>query len=147
MSKRQLYVNLAVEDLDRSIAFFTKLGFSFDPTFTDETATCMVVGDAAYIMLLTKDKFAEFTPKPLVDSAAETEVLIALSAESAEAVDEIADLGLESGGAEVRDPMDYGSMYARSFQDPDGHIWEVVWMNEAAIADAQTAGAAATPGT
>jgi predicted lactoylglutathione lyase len=141
---RQLYVNLAVDDLDRSVAFFTALGFTFDPRFTDETATSMIVGENAYVMLLTKAKFAEFAKKPIVDAAAQTEVLLAVSAGSREGVDELAEAALASGGAEANDPLDYGFMYSRSFQDPDGHVWEVVWMDEeAAEAEARAEGAVA----
>lgn len=139
---RQLYVNLAVDDLDRSTAFFTTLGFSFEPRYTDDTATCMIVGEDAYVMLLTKAKFAEFTRKPIVDAASQTEVLMAISAGSREGVDELADAALASGGSDANDPIDYGFMYSRSFQDPDGHAWEVVWMDEAA-AEAEAAKASA----
>jgi uncharacterized protein len=145
-TSRQLYVNLAVDDLDRSIAFFTTLGFSFDQRFTDETATCMIVGEDAFVMLLTKSKFEEFTKKPIVDASSHTEVLIAISTASREGVDELADAALASGGSEANDPLDYGFMYSRSFQDPDGHVWEVLWMDEAAAeaeAEASKAGAAA----
>ena len=141
-ASRQIFVNLAVDDLDRSIAFFTKLGFEFDPRFTDETATCMVVGEGAYVMLLTKAKFAEFTTKSLVDSATQTEVLVAVSAESREGVDELADAALASGGSTANDAIDYAFMYGRSFQDPDGHIWEVMWMDVPAFEEALKAGAA-----
>jgi predicted lactoylglutathione lyase len=142
---RQLFVNLAVDDLDRSVAFFTALGFSFDPRFTDETATSMIVGDNAYVMLLTKPKFAEFAKKPIVDASSQTEVLLAVSAASREGVDELAEAALASGGADANDPIDYGFMYSRSFEDPDGHVWEVVWMDEAAAEakPAAQAGAAA----
>jgi predicted lactoylglutathione lyase len=144
MSTRQLFVNLAVDDLDRSIAFFTALGFSFEPRFTDETATCMVVGDDAYVMLLTKARFEEFSRKPVVDASSHTEVLLAISAGSREGVDELADAALASGGSEANDPLDYSFMYSRSFQDPDGHVWEVVWMDETALdAEIAKAGAAA----
>lgn len=144
MSARQLYVNLAVDDLDRSVAFFTALGFTFEPRFTDETATCMIVGEDAYVMLLTKPKFEEFTTKPLVDAAAQTEVLIAVSAASREGVDEVVEAALASGGSTASDPLDYGFMYSRSFQDPDGHHWEVVWMDEeAAQTEAAQSAAAA----
>ena len=138
-----MFVNLAVEDLDGSVAFFTKLGFEFDPRFTDETATSMIVGEGAYVMLLTKEKFAEFTPKPLVDSATQTEVLIAISADSREGVDELTDAALGAGGSVANDPLDYGFMYVRTFQDPDGHIWEVMWMDLAGFEEAAKAGAAA----
>ena len=140
---RQLYVNLAVEDLDRSTAFFTTLGFSFEPRYTDDTATCMIVGEDAYVMLLTRAKFAEFTKKPIVDAASHTEVLLAISASSREGVDELADAALASGGSDANDPIDYGFMYSRSFQDPDGHVWEIVWMDEQA-AEVEAAKAAAT---
>jgi predicted lactoylglutathione lyase len=141
---RQLFVNLAVGDLDRSVAFFTALGFSFDPRFTDETATSMIVGDNAYVMLLTKPKFAEFAKKPIVDASSQTEVLLAVSAASREGVDELAEAALASGGADANDPIDYGFMYSRSFEDPDGHVWEVVWMDESAVEQGATqAGAAA----
>jgi predicted lactoylglutathione lyase len=143
VSTRQLYVNLAVDDLDRSVAFFTALGFTFEPRFTDETATCMIVGEDAYVMLLTKPKFEEFTTKPLVDAAAQTEVLIAVSAASREGVDEVAEAALASGGTTASDPLDYRFMYSRSFQDPDGHHWEVVWMDEEAAEEATTRAAEA----
>lgn len=141
---RQLFVNLAVDDLDRSVAFFTALGFSFDPRFTDETATSMIVGENAYVMLLTKSKFAEFAKKPIVDSSSQTEVILAVSAASREGVDELAEAALASGGSDANDPLDFGFMYSRSFEDPDGHVWEVVWMDEAAAqAETATAGTAA----
>jgi len=130
---RMIFVNLAVEDLDRSVEFFTALGFAFDPRFTDETATCMIVSDDAFVMLLVESKFKEFTKKQLVDSTTHTEAILAVSAESREAVDELADAALGAGGSLANDPMDYGFMYGRSFNDPDGHLWEVMWMDESAI--------------
>jgi len=130
---RMIFVNLAVEDLDRSVEFFTALGFAFDPRFTDETATCMIVGDDAFVMLLVESKFKKFTKKQLVDSTTHTEAILAVSAESREAVDELADAALGAGGSLANDPMDYGFMYGRSFNDPDGHLWEVMWMDESAI--------------
>ena len=143
-ASRQLFVNLAVDDLDRSVAFFTALGFSFDPRFTDETATMMIVGEDANVMLLTKAKFGEFAKKPIADAFSQTEVLMAFSAASREGVDELADAALASGGSDANDPIDFGFMYSRSFQDPDGHVWEVVWMDEAAVAsEAGAAGAVA----
>jgi hypothetical protein len=130
---RMIFVNLAVEDLDRSVEFFTKLGFTFDPRFTDETATCMVISDTACAMLLTKSKFQEFTRKELADPKAQTEAILALSAASRDEVDSLADTALEAGGSPANDPLDYGFMYGRSFQDPDGHLWEVFWMDPAAL--------------
>lgn len=139
---RQLFVNLPVENLDRSIAFFTALGFTFDSRFTDETATSMIVGEDAFVMLLTKAKFEEFTTKPVVDATSQHEVILAVSAGSREGVDELADAALASGGSNASEPLDYGFMYSRSFQDPDGHTWEVVWMDEK-MAEQQAASAVA----
>ena len=139
---RMIFVNIAVEDLDRSIEFFTRLGFTFDPRFTDATATCMIVNDDAYVMLATKAKFGEFTKKQLVDPAAQTEAILAVSADSREAVDELADTALEAGGSPANETMDYGFMYGRSFNDPDGHLWEVIWMDPSAIEQESSAKAA-----
>ncbi|MDQ3778766.1 MAG: VOC family protein [Actinomycetota bacterium] len=130
---RKLFVNLAVEDLDRAVEFFTKLGFSFDPRFTDDTGTCMVVSDEAFVMLLTRERFKDFTKKELADPTAQTEAIVALSAGSREQVDELADRALELGGAPANDPLDMDFMYGRSFHDPDGHLWELIWMDPAAL--------------
>ena len=129
----KLFVNLAVDDLARAVEFFTGLGFSFDPRFTDETATCMVLSDNSFVMLLTREKFAQFTKKEIVDSTRGTEAILALSASSREEVDAFADKAVASGGSAANDPLDYGFMYSRSFHDPDGHLWEVLWMDQAAI--------------
>jgi hypothetical protein len=137
-----MFVNLPVKDLDRSVDFFTKLGFSFDPRFTDETATQMIVGDDAFVMLLVEDRFKDFTKKQLVDATKQTEVIVALSAESREGVDELADKALEAGASPANDPLDMGFMYGRSFDDPDGHLWEVVWMDPSAIEQAEPAASA-----
>ncbi|MGH3137100.1 MAG: VOC family protein [Gaiellaceae bacterium] len=141
---RKIFVNVAVEDLDRSVEFFTTLGFEFDPRFTDETATCMVISDEAFVMLLVESKFKEFTKKELVDASAQTEAILAVSAESREAVDELADAALAAGGSAANDPMDYGFMYGRSFNDLDGHLWEVMWMDPAAIEQHEPANAQPT---
>ena len=130
---RMLFPNLAVEDLDRAVAFFTGLGFTFDERFTDDTATAMVVNEQAVVMLLTKAKFAEFTTRELADPEKQTEAIIALSAESREDVDEFAEKALELGGSPAKEPMDLGFMYGRSFHDPDGHHWEIFWMDPAAL--------------
>jgi hypothetical protein len=129
----KIFVNLPVKQLDRSIAFFRQLGFSFNPQFTDETAACMVITADIYAMLLTHPKFAEFTSKPIADATATTEVLTALSVDSRAEVDRIADAALRAGGTEARAPMDYGFMFGRSFNDPDGHIWEIIWMDPAQV--------------
>ncbi len=132
-SSRKLFVNLGVKDLGRAVDFFTELGFSFDPRFTDETATCMIVSDEAFVMLLVEDKLRDFTKKELADPATQTEAILAVSADSREAVDEFADKALATGGSPANDPLDFGFMYSRSFNDQDGHLWEVVWMDPSTI--------------
>ncbi len=130
---RKIFVNLPVKDLDRSVEFFEKLGFSFDPRFTDETATAMVVSDEAFVMLLVEERFKDFTAKELADATSQTEAIVAFSAASREEVDQLAETALAAGGSPANDPIDQGFMYSRSFQDPDGHIWELVWMDPSAI--------------
>ena len=132
-SSRKMFVNLAVKDLGESVDFFTQLGFSFDPRFTDEQATCMIVSDEAFVMLLVEDRFKDFTKKQLADATTQTEAIVALSADSREQVDELADKALQAGGAPANEPMEMDFMYGRSFQDPDGHLWEVVWMDPSAL--------------
>jgi predicted lactoylglutathione lyase len=130
---RLLFVNLPVADLQASIAFFTHLGFTFDPRFTDDGATCMVVSDQAYVMLLQRDRFAEFATKPVADATQSTEALICVSAADRAGVDTFADAALAAGGTPAKEPMDHGFMYGRSFNDLDGHHWEVMWMDPAAV--------------
>jgi predicted lactoylglutathione lyase len=129
----KIFVNLPVKDLDRSMEFFKKLGFSFNPQFTDETAACMVISDDIYAMLLTHKKFGEFTKKTIADATKTTEVLIALSRDSRTEVDSLADAALAAGGKAAREPKDHGFMYERAVEDPDGHIWEIFWMDPSAI--------------
>jgi predicted lactoylglutathione lyase len=124
----QMFVNLPVKDLGKSMNFFESLGFAFNPQFTDETAACMVVSAESYVMLLTNAKFKEFTPKELCDATRSTEVLVALSRESRPEVDELVRKALDAGGSTYNDPKDYGFMYTHGFQDLDGHIWEVFHM-------------------
>ena len=130
---RMIFPNLAVQDLDRAVAFFTGLGFSFDPRFTDESGAAMVVSEQAVVMLLVESRFRDFTSKELVDPRTQTEAIIALSAESREEVDAFADKALELGGSPANEPMDMGFMYGRSFNDPDGHLWEIFWMDPSAL--------------
>ena len=132
----KIFVNLPVEDLDKSKAFFAKLGYRFNPQFTDETAACMVITSDIYAMLLTKAKFKEFTKKAIADATQTTEVLTCLSVDSKAKVDGMLDAALEAGATEARDPMDYGFMYGRSFNDLDGHIWEIIWMDPQALQQA-----------
>lgn len=126
---RQLFVNLPVKDLDRSVKFFTALGFAFNPQFTDENATCMIIGSDCYAMLLVEKFFATFTDKPIADATRSVEVINAIGMDSREDVDAMADKALASGGSAFADPKDYGFMYQRSFQDPDGHLWELFHMS------------------
>jgi predicted lactoylglutathione lyase len=126
----RIFVNLPVADLQQSVAFFKSLGFSFDQRFTDETATCMVVSDTIFVMLITREKFATFTPKPICDAKSSTEVLVCLSRESREEVDEMVRKALAAGGTPCRDAQNHGFMYEHGFQDPDGHIWELIHMAE-----------------
>lgn len=139
-TNRKLFVNLAVEDLDRSIEFFTQLGFGFEEAFTDETATCMLIGEDAYAMLLVKSRFAECTNSQMCDPSTHTEAILGISADAREAVDELVDGRWGRRG----EPQDHGFIYSRSFQDPDGHHWEVVWMDPAAVAEARDGTASAT---
>ena len=125
----KIFVNLPVKDLPRSITFFEKLGFRVNRQFTDDTVACMVISDDIYAMLLTHAKFKEFTHKDIVDANRATEVLTCLSQDSRRQVDEMVDAALAAGGSQAREPMDFGFMYGRSFNDPDGHIWEVIWMD------------------
>ncbi len=134
MANRMLFVNLPVKDLDRSIDFFTDLGFEFDPQFTDDSATCMVVNDQCSVMLLDEARFKDFTTKAVVDAGSQTETILCLSAESRADVDDLVDKAIVAGGSAANDPMDHGFMYSRSFNDPDGHLWEVLWMDPSALA-------------
>ena len=124
----QIFVNLPVNDLQASIAFFTRLGFTFNPQFTDDTATCMIVSDTIFVMLLTHDKFKTFTPKPISNAKTSTEALLAISRDSREAVDTMVREAVAAGGTTYNQPQDHGFMYAHGFQDLDGHIWELLYM-------------------
>jgi len=126
-------VNLPVMNLNRSVGFFTKLGYTFNPQFTDATAACMIVAEDIFVMLLTEEKFRTFTPKEICDATKSTEVLVCLSCESREKVDEMVRKAVASGGTTYNDPQDYGFMYGHGFQDLDGHIWELICMEPGAI--------------
>lgn len=133
----QIFVNLPVKDLKKSIAFFSQIGFTFNQQFTDDTAACMVISDHIYAMLLTHEKFSQFTPKKIADTSQSTEVLNALSFDSKEKVNEAVDKAIGAGATEAREPIDYGFMYGRSFNDLDGHIWEFFWMDPATVQQEQ----------
>jgi hypothetical protein len=128
-----MFLNLSVRDLQRSVDFFTKLGFEFNPHFTDETATCMIVSEDAYVMLLVEKRFQEFTKKRICDTATHTEGLFSLSLGSRAEVDEMVETAIAAGGTHALDPVDHGFMYNWSFYDPDGHHWEVFYMDPQAI--------------
>ena len=131
---RMIFVNLPVSSLPASMAFYEALGFSNNPQFTDETAACMVWSEAIYVMLLTHDKWRQFTAKPIVDAHANAQVLLCLSADSRDEVSRLVEQASAAGGKADPTPVqDYGFMFGRSFEDPDGHIWEVMWMDPAAI--------------
>jgi len=129
----QIFINLPVKDLDRSVAFFTALGFSFNPQFTDENATCMLVGENIFVMLLVEPYFRTFTGKPVSDATKQTEVLLALALDSREAVDVLMAKVVAAGGAETQPARDLGFMYQRSFADLDGHQWEPFFMAADAV--------------
>lgn len=123
----EIFVNLPVKNLERSMAFFTRLGYTFNPQYTNEEAACMVVSGNIFVMLLTEDKFKTFTPKSICDTDKYTEVLICLSAESRENVDETVGKAVAAGGSIYNEPQDCGFMYGHGFQDLDGHIWELFY--------------------
>ena len=130
---RKLFVNIPVRDVQRSIDFFETLGFAFNTQFTDATGTCMLVGEDAYFMLLTAEKFGTFSKRPLGDARQETTAILAITANSRAEVDTLVEKALAAGGSPAADPQDHGFMYVRSFYDLDGHHWEVFWMDPSAI--------------
>ena len=132
MSK-MIFVNLPVRDLQKSRGFLEALGAENEPKFTDETAACMTLSDSIHVMLLTHDKFSQFTPVPIADATKAAQVLLCLSSESRESVDSTVERAVAAGGTADPSPkQDYGVMYGRSVADPDGHIWEIMWMDAAA---------------
>ena len=124
----RIFVNLPVKELPRSIAFFTALGFTFNAQFTDENATCMIVGDNIFVMLLVERFFQTFTKKALCDATKSTEVLVCLSCDSRAHVDELVSKARAAGATTPNDPQDHGFMYGHGYQDLDGHLWELVYM-------------------
>jgi hypothetical protein len=144
MMAKLIFVNLPVTDLPRATAFYEAVGAEKNPQFSDDTASCMVVSETIHVMLLTHDKFRQFTPKKIADARTTSEVLICVSADSRDAVDDMVGKATGAGGTADPSPkQDYGFMYGRSFEDPDGHIWEVMWMDVAAATGAQSTTAAA----
>jgi predicted lactoylglutathione lyase len=135
-----IYVNLPVKDLKKSIDFFTRVGFAFNPQFTDDTATCMIVGENMCVMLLTHAKFKTFTPNPISDARKSTEVLVCLSLQNREKVDALVRAAVAAGGTTYKSPEDHGFMYGHGFQDLDGHLWELIYMDMAAFENARRGG-------
>ena len=141
---KMIFINLPVADLARATAFYQAIGATKNDQFCDETASCMVFSETIHAMLLTHDKFRQFTPKKIADARVSSEVLICVSADSRDAVDDMIGKAKNAGGAADPSPkQDFDFMYGRSFEDPDGHIWEVMWMDVAAATAAQSATAAA----
>lgn len=126
----KVFINLPVKDLDKSVTFFTGLGYSFNPKFTDENATCMIISDNIFVMLLTEKYFQTFTKKPVSDAKQSTEVLIALDANSREEVQQMVAKAKELGATIYSEPQDHGWMYQHAFADLDGHQWEIVYIDE-----------------
>ncbi|PZT68440.1 glyoxalase [Streptomyces sp. SW4] len=133
MYQQMIFVNLPVNDIDASKKFFSELGYTINPQFSDENTASVVISDTIVAMMLARPKYAEFTKKEIVDATKSSEVLIALSAESREKVDELVDKAIAAGGSPTGETQDHGFMYGRAFDDLDGHTWEVVWMDPAAV--------------
>ena len=129
----KIFVNLPVKDLNRAVEFFTKLGFKFNPQFTDKNATCMIISEDIFVMLLVEEFFKTFTKKEICNTSKNIEAIIALSADSRENVDEMINKAIEAGGIEPRKPQDHGWMYDRAFEDIDGHLWEITYMNKSSL--------------
>ncbi|MFC5528235.1 VOC family protein [Cohnella yongneupensis] len=127
------FINLPVKDLKATMDFFTALGFAFNTQFTNDNAACLIINESTFAMLITEPLFRTFITKEIADAKSSTEVLVALSVDSRSQVDELMKIALASGGSPASDPQDHGFMYSRSFQDVDGHIWEVFYMDESAV--------------
>ncbi|OJH35728.1 VOC family protein [Cystobacter ferrugineus] len=136
-SPRMIFVNLSVRDLKRSMEFFSRLGFEFNPQFTDDKAACMIISEQAFVMLLAEPFFKTFTKNQICDTSAQTEGLFALSCSSRAEVDQMVKNAIAAGGKHAMDPQDHGFMYGWSFYDLDGHHWEVMWMDPKAAAGQQ----------
>jgi predicted lactoylglutathione lyase len=133
---RMLFLNIPVADVDRSKEFFGRLGFGFHPMFTDESAACMLVGEQASVMLLSREKFAQFAKLPMADPTTHTLALYCFSVATRDEVDTVAEAARAAGGTEADGPEDHGFMYSRSFFDLDGHGWQIMWMDPSSMTDA-----------
>jgi uncharacterized protein len=135
----KIFVNLPVKDLKKSMDFFRAIGYTFNPQFTDDTAACMVISEDIYAMLLTHAKYKEFVKKEIADATKTSEVILALSVDDKDAVNSTMTKALAGGATEPRAAQDHGFMFLRTFEDPDGHIWEIFWMDENAVPKPETA--------
>jgi len=135
-----IFVNLPVKDLERSKKFYTGLGYQLNPQFTDDKAACVVISETIYVMVLLEEFFKTFTPKPVGDARQATQTIVSLTAESREGVDKMIELAVAAGGRSYRETMDRGWMYERGFEDPDGHLWEVFYMDMEAAQKAMAGG-------
>ncbi|MFJ3225214.1 VOC family protein [Streptomyces sp. NPDC086783] len=133
MYQQMIFVNLATNDVAASKKFFTELGYTINPQFSTDDCACVVISDTIVAMLLSRQRYADFTKKEIADSAKTSEVLLCLSAESREKVDELVEKAIAAGGSATGETQDHGMMYGRAFDDPDGHTWEVMWMDPAAV--------------
>lgn len=130
---KNIFINLSVKDVNKSTNFFNELGFGFNPQFSDDTTSCIIIGDNIFAMIMIEERFKVFSKKEIVDTATSAEAIFSFSAESREQVDEIVNKALSSGGTSFSEPQDHGFMYIWGFQDLDGHLWEVVYMDESAM--------------
>lgn len=133
LTSDHIFLNLPVKDVQKSTDFFKALGFAMNPQFSDENTSCIIIGDNIFALIMSEDRFKDFTDKEIVDTSTSAEVILALSAKSRDQVDEIINKALAAGGKKYNDPQDYGFMYQWSFQDLDGHLWEIVYMDESAL--------------
>ncbi|OIK10331.1 extradiol dioxygenase [Bacillus sp. MUM 116] len=132
-TSKNIFLNLSVKDLNRSTNFFKELGFEFNPQFSDETTSCMIISENIFAMIMIEERFKGFTKKEIVDTTISAEAIFSLSAESRVQVDEMVNKALSSGGKSFSDPQDHGFMYIWGFQDLDGHLWEIAYMDESAF--------------
>ena len=132
-TSKNIFINLSVKDVQKSTNFFKELGFEFNPQFSDETTSCLIIGDNIFAMIMNEERFNGFSKKEIVDTTSSSEVILTFSAKSRDQVDEMVNKALSSGGKTFSEPIDHGFMYIWGFQDLDGHLWEVTYMDESAM--------------
>lgn len=140
-----IFINLPVKDIARSVTFFSQIGYKFNPKFSDKNAKCLIISDNIFVMLLEESFFKKFTRKEVADTSRTTEAIFTITTESREKVDDSMNKIIAAGGSEVMQPMDQGGMYSRSFQDPDGHLWEIFHMDLEKVPEFTETGQASTP--